>query len=181
MVTAIYAYTIKTYKPCHIAVFCTHWDPAKWPHFCRRLFQTYFLQWKYVILIQISLKFGREVSIYNHPKLVQNFSERFGTEETMLTINHPRSQYQFDQIYYCPCPCFIISVSIPRTNTRLYLDLIRLEVIVLFPVSHIHQWKPRVAMMPTLSSLAAPQVSTTCGAASDDKVGIMSILGYCNC
>ena len=34
--------------------------------------------------------------------------------------------------------------------------------------------------MPTLSSLAAPQVvvMTTCGAASDDKVGIMIVLGF---
>ena len=33
-------------------------------------------------------------------------------------------------------------------------------------------WEPRVVMMPTLSSLLAPQfvVTTTCGASSDDKV-----------
>ena len=41
--------------------------------------------------------------------------------------------------------------------------------------SHL-QWKPRVVMMPTLSSLAAPEVvvMTTSGAASYDKVGIMT-------
>ena len=34
--------------------------------------------------------------------------------------------------------------------------------------------RPRVVMMPTLSSLAAPRVvfMTTCGATSDDRVGI---------
>ena len=41
-------------------------------------------------------------------------------------------------------------------------------------------WKSRVAMMQTLSSLAAPEVviKTTSGAASDDKVGIMATLGF---
>ena len=43
-----------------------------------------------------------------------------------------------------------------------------------------NQGQPRVAMMPTLSSLAAPEVviMTTSGAASDDKIGIMSHLGF---
>ena len=41
-------------------------------------------------------------------------------------------------------------------------------------------WKWRVVMMPTLLSLAAPQVAimTTCGATSDNKVGIMTTLGF---
>ena len=39
-------------------------------------------------------------------------------------------------------------------------------------------WKPRVFIMPTLSSLVAPQVviMTTWGAASDNKVGIITAL-----
>ena len=43
---------------------------------------------------------------------------------------------------------------------------------------HDNHWKPRVVMMPTLSSLAAPQVvfTTTCGATNDDKVDIMKTL-----
>ena len=41
------------------------------------------------------------------------------------------------------------------------------------------QWKPRVVMMPTLSSLVALQVVvTTCSATSDDKVGIMTTLTF---
>ena len=42
------------------------------------------------------------------------------------------------------------------------------------------RWKPRVVMMPTLSTLAAPQVvvATTCGAASDAKVVTMANLGF---
>ena len=47
-------------------------------------------------------------------------------------------------------------------------------------ISQLHEatgfhWKYRVVMMPTLSSLAAPQVvvTTTRGATTDDKVGII--------
>ena len=40
----------------------------------------------------------------------------------------------------------------------------------------IVSWKVRVVMMPTLSSQVV--VMTTCGANSDDKVGIMTILNF---
>ena len=48
----------------------------------------------------------------------------------------------------------------------------------------VHHWfynhrKPRVTMMPTLSSLVAPEVViTTSGATSDDKVGIITTLAF---
>ena len=43
-----------------------------------------------------------------------------------------------------------------------------------------YDWKSRVFMMPTLSSLGEPQVvvMTTCGSLSDDKDGIMMILVF---
>ena len=41
-------------------------------------------------------------------------------------------------------------------------------------------WKRKVVMMPTLSSLVASQVlsTTTCGASRDDKVDIITIVGF---
>ena len=47
-------------------------------------------------------------------------------------------------------------------------------------MQHNRTDKPRVAMMPTLPSLVAPQVviMTTCGATSDGKVGIMTIVNF---
>ena len=46
-------------------------------------------------------------------------------------------------------------------------------------IIYLH-WKARVVMMPTLSSLVAPEVvvMTTSGATSDDKVGIMTTPGF---
>ena len=48
------------------------------------------------------------------------------------------------------------------------------------PVMRKEHWKPRVAMMRTLSLLEAPQavMTTTCGILSDDKFRIMTTLGF---
>ena len=48
-----------------------------------------------------------------------------------------------------------------------------------FHCFEVNHWRPRVVMVPTLSSLAAPEVviKTTSGAASDDKVGLMITTG----
>ena len=44
---------------------------TKWPTFCSRYFQTHFLEWKLLILIQISLKFVPRGPLSNNPALVQ--------------------------------------------------------------------------------------------------------------
>ena len=51
-------------------------------------------------------------------------------------------------------------------------------VVPMMAMCDLINWKPRVVMMPTLSFMVAPQVVviTTCGATSDDKVVIMTIL-----
>ena len=44
----------------------------------------------------------------------------------------------------------------------------------------LHHWKPRVAIIPTLSSLASSEVvvMTTSGATNDNRVGIIATLGF---
>ena len=71
--------------------------------------------------------------------------------------------------------------SIPQTNYQSITDIVCDKSIsglwILIMEGQWH-WKPRVVIMPTLPSLAAPQVVETCGATSDDEVGIKITLGF---
>ena len=83
----------------------------------------------------------------------------------------------------------IIIMKLPVTNCsrQCHACVIHWKVrVVMMPTlsyACVIHWKVRVIMMPTLSSLVAPQVviMTTCGATSDDKVGIMTTHGFSVC
>ena len=69
------------------------------------------------------------------------------------------------------------SILIDTDIKRIYKIL---NIIKVFLERQVIHWKQRVVMMPTLSSLVAPEVVkiTTFGATSDGKDGIMTTLSF---
>ena len=65
-----------------------------------------------------------------------------------------------------------------QQQQQIYIYVYSQKTPLILPLLH---WNPRVIIMPTSSSLVAPEVviMTTYGATSDDKVGSMKTLFFC--
>ena len=70
---------------------CLNESETKWPSFCRGYFQMHFLEWKYMNLIDISLKFAPKCHISNVAVLVQIMAWR---RPICLTIISTASSWQ---------------------------------------------------------------------------------------